>query len=401
MELNAHWSYPTSITVGEGCIQQVTDYCLQQAWHKPFIITDQDLVHLPIFHQLINHFKHADIDCGVYSSIQGNPTDNNIREGIEQFHQGNFDGIIAFGGGSSIDVAKIIGLLAKQKSSLNDMIRMGNTTNLDNQAVIPIIAIPTTAGTGSEVGRSAVFTRTDLNNPVKNLWSHEHMMPQKVFLDPTVTLDLPASLTAATGIDALAHHIEALCVSSYHPMADAIATQGIGMLCHYLPKAFANGYHVEARTQLLVASAMGATAFQKGLGACHALAHTLGALYDSHHGLLNAILLPYTLVANRDAIEPKINALAKHLSLKKPTFDGFLEYLFTLRAQLNIPHTLNDIQINLEKASLVASLAHQDSCAADNPIAFSEQQYKYIFIAAVTGQIDELNDFNQDQKGKE
>jgi hypothetical protein len=249
----------------------------------------------------------------------------------------------------------------------------------------PVIAVPTTAGTGSEVGRAAVIT--DPKNHIKKIIFHPGMLPSQVILDPELTVGLPASLTAATGMDALSHNLEALCSTFYHPMAEGIAVEGISLVHRYLPRAFADGSDIEARTQMLVCSSMGATAFQKGLGAMHALAHPLGALYDAHHGTLNSILMPYVLKANRSAIEDKIARLTRYLGLTKAGFDGFLDWVIELRAQLGIPNTLAEIDIDDSDSETVGKMAVADPSADGNPISFSSDEYQRIFQAAVAGHL--------------
>ncbi len=248
-----------------------------------------------------------------------------------------------------------------------------------------MVAVPTTAGTGSEVGRASVIT--DASNHIKKIIFHPNMLPAEVILDPELTVGLPAAITAATGMDALSHNLEALCSPFYHPMAEGIAVEGIRLVQEYLPRAVADGGDIEARTQMLVCSSMGATAFQKGLGGMHALAHPLGALYDAHHGMLNAILMPYVLKANRAEIETRIDRLTRYMGLEKTGFEGFLGWVLDLRKQVGIPHTLAGIGIDVVQAELVGKMAVEDPSAGGNPISFNAAQYQKIFTNAVAGSL--------------
>ncbi|MBD8513498.1 iron-containing alcohol dehydrogenase [Photobacterium sp. CAU 1568] len=386
MSLKGNWNYPTPITVGEGCLQQIAQACRGAGISNALLVTDPGLAALPMVTETVALCREAGIGCEVFSRIQGNPTGENVEDGLAVYRQGGFDGVIAFGGGSSLDAAKAIALMAGQSLPLWAFEDVGdNWLQAIADAIAPVIAIPTTAGTGSEVGRASVIT--DTANHVKKIIFHPKMLPVRVLLDPAVTTGLPPHITAATGMDALSHNLEAYCANGYHPMAEGIALEGIRLIKAYLPQAVADGSNLEARTQMLVASSMGATAFQRGLGGMHAIAHTLGALYDKHHGLLNAILMPYVLVANRSAIEDKLTHLARYLDLPEPGFDAFLTWILDFRAALQIPHTLADIDITVEEAQRVGRMAVQDPSAGGNPVALSAEQYSRIFVDAVTGRL--------------
>lgn len=388
MQLQGNWNYPTSITVGEGCLAQVGQACQKAGITKALLVTDPGLADLPMVAATLDYCRQAGIECDIFSRIQGNPTGENVEDGLQVYRLGRFNGVIAFGGGSSLDAAKAIALMAGQTLPLWAFEDIGdNWLQADASAIAPVIAIPTTAGTGSEVGRASVIT--DTQHHVKKIIFHPKMLPVKVLLDPAVTVGLPPHITAATGMDALSHNLEAFCATSYHPMAEGIALEGIRLIKHYLPEAIENGGNIEARTQMLVASSMGATAFQRGLGGMHAIAHTLGALYDKHHGLLNAILMPYVLQANRVAIEDKITNLARYLDLPEPGFDAFMTWILDFRQAMNIPHTLADIDITLEDAQRVGEMAVADPSAGGNPIAFSADVYSRIFTDAVIGRLSE------------
>ena len=288
--------------------------------------------------KLLDSCRSAGLDAGLFHAIKGNPTGKNVDDGVAAFKAGGHDGVIAFGGGSALDAAKAIALMAGQDRPLWDFEDVGdNHLRVNVAGMAPVVAIPTTAGTGSEVGRASVIT--DEREHVKRIIFHAKMLPAVVILDPELTVGLPPKITAATGMDALSHSLEAYCSPFYHPMAVGIAVEGIRLVKDYLPRACENGSDLEARLQMLVASSMGATAFQRGLGAMHALAHPLGALYDAHHGLLNAILMPYVLRANQSVIASRIGLLARYLELPDPSFDSFLDWVLEMRG-LGIPHTL-------------------------------------------------------------
>ncbi|WP_367986624.1 iron-containing alcohol dehydrogenase [Vibrio sp. NTOU-M3] len=380
-----NWNYPTSISVGEGVLDALPEHCKRLNMHAPLLVTDPFLAGLDIVTNLVTQCQQQDIKIQVFSDIQGNPTDTNINHGIDAYNANAHDGIIAFGGGSSLDAAKAIALCACQTLPLWNFEDVGdNWAQADESKIVPVIAIPTTAGTGSEVGRASVIT--DATTHVKKIIFHPKMMPVQVLLDPLVTIGLPAHITAATGMDALSHSLEAYCAPSYHPMADGIAIESMKLIKHFLYPAFLDGNDINARTQLLVASSMGATAFQKGLGAMHALAHTLGGLYDKHHGLLNAILMPYVLEANRSEIEDKMVVLARALSLQSPGFEAVHQWVLSMREILDIPHTLTEIGINADEAKKVGELAVLDAAAGGNPIPFTAEEYTQLFMYALTGQ---------------
>ncbi|GAB2522100.1 iron-containing alcohol dehydrogenase [Microbulbifer agarilyticus] len=329
----------------------------------------------------------AGIPLTVFSDIKGNPTGKNIDDGVAVCKAHGCDGVIALGGGSALDAGKAIALMFGQAHPVWDFEDVGdNYLKVDIHGMRPVIAVPTTAGTGSEVGRASVLT--DEQARLKKIIFHPRMLPEIVVLDPALTVGLPPQITAATGMDALSHNLEAYCATSYHPMAEGIALEAMRMIHDYLPRAVANGTDLEARMQMLAASSMGATAFQRGLGAMHALAHPLGALYDKHHGLLNAILMPYVLIANRSVIEEPMKRLSRYLSLPKSGFQGVLEWVVGLRLALGIPSTLADIDIGEEDAKQIAQMAASDPSAQSNPIAFSAEDYQQLFLNAVRGQAE-------------
>jgi hypothetical protein len=385
-ELTANWNYPSAIRVGRGRIQELPDNCKQLSMKAPLLITDPALSALPMIQKIVNHCSAAGLRCDVFSKIQGNPTGQNIIDGVAAYRAGGHDGVIALGGGSALDAGKAVALMVGQERPLWDFEdRSDNWQRVNVAGMAAVVAVPTTAGTGSEVGRASVIT--DSGQQVKKIIFHPNMMPARVILDPELTVSLPAKITAATGMDALSHNLETYCAPFYHPMADGIAMEGIRLVKDYLPRAFADGRDLEARTQMLTASLMGATAFQKGLGGMHAIAHSLGAVYDAHHGLLNAILMPYILNANRAAIEDRIERLGRFLSLVDASFDGFMGWILTLRSELGIPHSLSAIGIDTTQAARIGAMSAAAPSAGGHPITFTAEQYSAIFVEAVNGKI--------------
>lgn len=386
MTYSANWNYPTNVRVGAGRVSELAGLCQSMGMSAPLVITDPGLAALPMFEKVIGEINSAGLRCGVFSGIKANPTGENVDEGTTYYRHHDHDGVIAFGGGSALDAAKAVALMAGQDRPVWDFEDVGdNWLRVNVEAMAPVVAVPTTAGTGSEVGRASVIT--DADKHIKKIIFHPNMLPAQVILDPELTVGLPAPITAATGMDALSHNLEALCSPFYHPMAEGIAVEGIRLVQEFLPRAVADGGDIEARTQMLVCSSMGATAFQKGLGGMHALAHPLGALYDAHHGMLNAILMPYVLQANRAEIEARIDRLTHYMGLEKTGFEGFLGWVLALRKQLGIPHTLADIGIDAVQAERVGEMAVEDPSAGGNPVSFDAGQYQQIFIDAVAGNL--------------
>jgi alcohol dehydrogenase class IV len=380
----ANWNYPTAVKVGAGRVRELPQWCESLGMRRPLLITDPGLAALPLAGKVLEHCKSASLECGLFHDIKGNPTGKNVDDGVNVFKAGGYDGVIAFGGGSALDAAKAVALMVGQSRPLWDFEDIGeNHLRVNVAGMVPVIAVPTTAGTGSEVGRASVIT--DEAAHVKRIIFHAKMLPSVVILDPEVTVGLPAKLTAATGMDALSHNLEAWCSPVYHPMAAGIAAEGMRLIKQFLPRAVENANDLDARLHMLVASSMGATAFQRGLGAMHALAHPLGALYDAHHGTLNAILMPYVLKANESAIADRASMLARYLDLPRPSFASFLDWILSLRSSLGIPNTLGEIHIDARRASKVGAMAIADGSAGTNPIPFTAAEYERIFVNAVEG----------------
>ncbi|MEE4079685.1 iron-containing alcohol dehydrogenase [Pseudomonas viridiflava] len=381
---NNDWHYPTSIRAGAGRAAELADACHVTGIKRPLLITDRFLGSTDMIRSAVEDCRQQLGHCGLFDRVKGNPTGTNVADGLEAYKAGDHDGVIAFGGGSALDAAKAVALMSGQTRPLWDFEDIGqNHLRANPLGIAPVIALPTTAGTGSEVGRASVIT--DEQARVKRTILHIRMMPRIAILDANLTLDLPTHLTAATGADALTHCMESWCSPAWHPMAEAVSVKGMQMIKAYLPRVVADGQDLEARQQMLVASSLGAAAFQRGLGGVHAIAQSLGALYDQHHGLLNAILLPYVLEANRSALLQQMDDLAVYLRLPTPGFSGVMDWVLSLREQIGIPHTLADIGIHDQDAELVGQMAFADGCSHTNPIRHSAEAYAGVFRRAVRG----------------
>ena len=381
----ANWNYPTAIKFGPGRIAELPEALKSAGITKPLLVTDAGLVNLPVTQKTIQLLKDAGYEIGVFADVKPNPISANVEAGIKVLRAGGHDGVIAFGGGSGLDVGKVIAFMAGQTRPMWDFEDIGDWwTRADPKGIFPIIAVPTTAGTGSEVGRAGVIT--DETTHTKKVIFHPLMMPKVVIADPELTVGMPQFITVGTGMDALAHCLEAYCAPGYHPLADGIAVEGIRLVFENLPKVFANPGDVEARGHMMSAAAMGATAFQKGLGAIHALSHPVGALFDTHHGTTNAVFMPYVLVANRAAIEPRIVRLAAYLGLE-PSFDAFLAAVIALRAKLGVPNTLAEFKVDASKRELIGDMAIVDPTAGGNPVELTKALALEIFDRAMDGRV--------------
>ena len=382
----ADWNYPTQIHVGPGRRVELADYCQSLKIQRPLIVTDRMLLGLPLVQEVLAALSAAGLAPGVFSEVNGNPTGSEVGAGCQAYRAGGHDGVLAIGGGSAMDVGKTIAVMAHQRCALFDLEDIGDQWQRADASVIqPIIAVPTTAGTGSEVGRAALIVETETTRKV--IIFHPQMLPKIVLLDADFTVGLPPYLTAATGMDALSHLLEAYCSPVFHPMAEGIARQGMVIVRDYLVRAVANGADLDARTQMQIASMMGATAFQKGLGAMHALAHPLGAYHNAHHGLLNAILMPFVLQANRSVIEAPLASLARHLEVGS-TYEDFLAWVLALRDEVGIPHRLTEAISETVDVPAIARAAILDPSAATNPIQFKAMDYERILRAAMSGVVD-------------
>ncbi|GGW28994.1 iron-containing alcohol dehydrogenase [Arenibacter certesii] len=386
---NTNWNYPTTIWFGNGRINEIAQACKNLGIDNPLFVTDEGLVKLEIVDVTLDILKKEGISFSVYSDVQGNPTEQNVVNGVAHYIKNKHDGVIAFGGGSALDAAKTIAFMSGQIRSLWDFEDVGdNWSYADLAGIAPIIAIPTTAGTGSEVGRASVIVDEKIH--VKKIIFHPKMIPAIVISDPELTLGLPPHITAWTGVDAMVHAIEAYCAPGFHPMADGIAIEAIRIIANYLPLAVKDGKNLEARGQMLVAASMGATAFQKGLGSVHSVAHQLGAIYNKQHGLLNAIILPYALKQNKAAIEDRMVHLSKVLGLEKQGTEGIIDYIIGLRRELNIPHTLKEIDINEDNAKEIGEMAFKDPSTPSNASPVNAADLEKLFRAAVSGNLNSL-----------
>jgi len=381
----ANWNYPTAIKFGPGRIAELPEALKTAGITRPLLVTDAGLVNLPVTQKTIAMLKDAGIPVGVFADVKPNPISANVEAGIKVLREGGHDGVIAFGGGSGLDVGKVIAFMAGQTRPMWDFEDVGDWwTRADPAGIFPIVAVPTTAGTGSEVGRAGVIT--DETTHTKKVIFHPLMMPKVVIADPELTVGMPKFITVGTGMDGLAHCLEAYCAPGYHPMADGIAVEGIRLVMENLPKVFADPNDIEARGHLMSAAAMGATAFQKGLGGIHALSHPVGALYDTHHGMTNAVFMPYVLAANRPAIEAKLARLAAYLGLA-PSFEAFQHAIIGLRLRLDVPHTLAEFKVDNAKRDLIADMAIVDPTAGGNPVKLTRELALDMFDRAMEGRV--------------
>jgi alcohol dehydrogenase class IV len=385
MTLTANWNYPTAIKFGPGHIAELPAICKTAGINKPLLVTDADLAKLPMIGDALGRLKDSGVAVGLFSEVKSNPVEGNVVAGVKAYRDGGHDGVIAFGGGSALDAGKAIAFMSGQKRPLWDFEVVGdNWTRADLAGIAPVIAVPTTAGTGSEVGRVSVIT--DDKRHTKRLIFHPRIMPVAVIADPELTVGMSPKITAATGMDALAHCIEAFCAPGFHPMADGIALEGTRLIHAYLPLAYRDGRNIEARANMMAAATMGAVAFQKGLGAVHSLSHPLGAIYGTHHGLLNAVLLPYVLDFNKKAIADKMERLSSYLQLKQTGFTGVMAWIVELRRGLDIPASLSQIGIDDSKIDEVVRGALNDPTAPTNPIELTQSSLKALFQIAIQGQ---------------
>ena len=380
-----NWNYPTTMWVGENRVNDIAQACKNLNILKPLFVTDKGLAETDIVKKTISILKNEKINVELFSNVVGNPTGTNVNEGVESFRKNNCDGVICFGGGSGLDVGKSIAFMSGQSLPIWEFEDVGdNWTKADSEKIAPIIAVPTTAGTGSETGRAAVILNEDTG--VKKIIFHPKFLPSIVILDPVLTVGLPPKITAATGMDALAHNLEAYCAPGFHPMADGIALEGMKLINKWLLEAVNNGSNLEARMNMLTAASMGATAFQKGLGAIHSLSHPVNALNNVHHGLSNAIFMPYVLTFNRDVIEKKIIKICDYLELQDRSFDGFINWILDLRTKLNMPHKLSEVidekDFQLDRLS---KMALEDPSTGGNPKKLSEADMKIMYQHSMSG----------------
>lgn len=365
----ANWSYPTSIRFGAGRIREIGDACARAGIKRPLLVTDRGLAGMDITARTLALLEEAGLGRALFADVDANPNDRNVAEGLRVYREGGFDGVVAFGGGSGLDLAKVLAFMAGQTRPLWDFEDIGDWwTRANPEGIHPIVAVPTTAGTGSEVGRASVITNSAIHE--KKIIFHPKMLPSVVICDPELTIGMPKAITAGTGVDAFAHCVEAYCSPHYHPMSQGIALEGMRLIKRYLPRAYADGNDIEARAHMMSAAAMGATAFQKGLGAIHALSHPIGAVHHTHHGTTNAVCMPAVLQFNRPAIEGVIAEAAAYLGIAGG-FDGFAAFVDAFNAGLGIPRTLTALGVRNPDLDALTRSALQDPSVGGNPVAMT------------------------------
>jgi alcohol dehydrogenase len=381
MQLRGNWNYPTSVRFGAGRICELAEAVQAAGMKNPLFVTDPVLAKLSMTQKAAAQLAGG--AGALFSDIKPNPVESNVAQGIAAYRRGAHDGVVAFGGGSALDVGKLIAFMSGQTRPIWDFEDIGDWwTRADASGISPIVAVPTTAGTGSEVGRAAVVTH-EATHTKKIIF---HPLPKVTICDPELTVGMPPLITAGTGMDAFAHCLEAYCGDFYHPLADGIAVEGIRLVKENLATAVKDGNNLDARAHMMSAAAMGATAFQKALGAIHALSHPVGALYDTHHGLTNAVFMPYVLVFNRKAIEDKIKRLSAYIGLK-PNFRAFLDFVLALREETGVPHTLAGLKVGPEKADMIVEMAPKDPTAGGNPVPLDKRAARTIFNRALEGRL--------------
>ena len=386
-ELKGDWNYPTSVRFGAGRIAELPEACASLGIERPLLITDAGLARLAIVKDALGLCEAAGLPTGLFSEVEPNPTGSSVAAGVTAYREGGHDGVIAFGGGSGLDAGKAVALMVGQNRPLWDFEdKAENWKRVKTEGVAPVVAVPTTAGTGSETGRASVLTSEETQS--KKIIFHPVMMPRLVIADPALTVGLPPHLTAATGFDALSHSFEAFCASGFHPMADGIGVEGMRLIKQWLPVAFKDGANLEARAHMMAAASMGSTAFQKGLGAIHALSHPVNAVYDTHHGLTNAVFMPYVMAFNRPAIEARMELLARYLDLPEPSFDAVLDWVLGLRETLGIPHTARDLGVEESLIPALAEMAAREPPALGNPRKAGPAEMRRMYQAALEGRLD-------------
>ncbi|WP_027683708.1 iron-containing alcohol dehydrogenase [Rhizobium leguminosarum] len=373
----ANWSYPTSVKLGRGRIMELADACKSLGIKKPLLVTDRGLASMAITKTALDILEDAGLGRAIFADVDPNPNEKNLEAGVRAFKDGGHDGVVAFGGGSGLDLGKCVAFMAGQTRPVWDFEDIGDWwTRASLEGIAPIVAVPTTAGTGSEVGRASVITNSETH--VKKIIFHPKFLPGVVISDPELTVGMPKIITAGTGMDAFAHCLEAYSSPFYHPMSAGIALEGMRLVKEYLPRAYREGTDLEARANMMSAAAMGAVAFQKGLGAIHALSHPIGAVYNTHHGMTNAVVMPAVLRFNRKAIEEKIGRAAAYLGISGG-FDGFYDYVLKLRSELGVPETLSAMGIAADRIDELSAMAIEDPSAGGNPVAMTLENTKTLF----------------------
>ncbi len=381
MSLTANWSYPTAVRFGAGRISEIADACSAAGIKKPLLITDRGLKDMQITTRTLELLEVAGLGRAIFADVDPNPNEQNAASGVQAFKEGGHDGVVAFGGGSGLDLGKLVAFQSGQTRSLWDFEDIGDWwTRADADAIAPIVAVPTTAGTGSEVGRASVITNSETEE--KKIIFHPKFLPSVVICDPELTIGMPQFFTAGTGLDAFAHCVEAFCSPHYHPMSQGMALEGMRLVKDYLPRAYAAGTDLEARAHMMSAAAMGATAFQKGLGAIHALSHPIGAIYHTHHGTTNAVCMPAVLQFNKPAISGVIEQAANYLGIDGG-FDGFCNFVDEFNASLGIPKSLTGLGIENLDVDRVVSGALADPSTGGNPIEMTAENTRALLLSCM------------------
>ncbi len=381
MTLTGNWSYPTAIRFGQGRIAEIGEACAKAGISKPLLVTDRGLAQMAITQKTLDLLDAAGLGRAMFSEVDPNPNENNLEAGLKVYRDGGHDGVVAFGGGSGLDLGKMIAFMAGQTRPVWDFEDIGDWwTRANADGIAPIVAVPTTAGTGSEVGRASVITNSQTH--VKKIIFHPKVLPAVVISDPELTAGMPPAITAGTGMDAFAHCLEAYSSPFFHPMSQGIALEGLRLVKEYLPRAYKDGNDMEARAQMLIAGSMGAVAFQKGLGAVHALSHPVGALYNTHHGTTNAVCIPAVLKLNRPAIEERIDRAAAYLGISGG-FDGFAAFVQALNSELGIPKRLAEMGVGTDRIDEMTAMALEDPSAGGNPVKLTTENTKALFEAVI------------------
>ncbi|MCT7663666.1 iron-containing alcohol dehydrogenase [Shinella kummerowiae] len=381
MTITANWSYPTAIKFGAGRIKELADHCKAVGMKKPLLVTDRGLSTMPITQGALDILAAAGLGRAMFAEVDPNPNDKNLEAGVKAYKNGGHDGVVAFGGGSGLDLGKAIAFMAGQTRPVWDFEDVGDWwTRANSDGIAPIVAVPTTAGTGSEVGRASVITNSETHT--KKVIFHPKFLPSVTICDPELTVGMPKVITAGTGMDAFAHCLEAYCSPFYHPMSQGIALEGMRLVKEFLPRAYKDGTDIEARAHMMSAAAMGAVAFQKGLGAIHSLSHPVGAIYNTHHGMTNAVVMPPVLTFNRPAIEAKIVSAAAYLGIAGG-FDGFFDYVLHLREELGVPDKLSALGVGTDRIDEMSEMAIVDPTAGGNPVELTLDAAKRLFAECI------------------
>ncbi len=378
MNIVANWSYPTAVKLGRGRIRELADACKSLGIEKPLLVTDRGLASMAITGNALDILAEAGLGRAIFSEVDPNPNEKNLDAGVKAFRDGGHDGVVAFGGGSGLDLGKAVAFMAGQTRPVWDFEDIGDWwTRASTEGIAPIVAVPTTAGTGSEVGRASVITNSETH--VKKIIFHPQFLPGIVICDPELTVGMPKVITAGTGMDAFAHCLEAYCSPHFHPMSQGIALEGMRLVKEFLPRAFRDGTDIEARSNMMAAAAMGAVAFQKGLGAIHSLSHPIGSIYNTHHGMTNAVVMPPVLRFNRPEIEEKIERASAYLGISGG-FDGFYDYVLSLRSELGVPENLTAMGVKQDRIDELTAMAIEDPSCGGNPVKMTLENTKQLYV---------------------